>query len=445
LRQQNAPLAFLSPDVKRTLLARIEEIAAYGLMGLAFFAGFALLSWQALDPSLSVSQDLPIKNWLGRSGANFADFHMQLFGLASLPLFLTLGFWGYDSLRQKHLAVYGLRLVFLALGLICGAIMLGCLPRLGAWPLNTSLGGALGDTFIRLFAHFTGELSGLGKAFLAVPMAIMAAKSLMAAWVYKPKTSPKRKDAYGDFEKEEEVSLLSILWQYLHFKKQGFKEHINERMVKAEPRLSARPPLPEFTLPEFPFSSQREAQTHAPYGYAKAAPPEADYEDFLPAPAPRSLSQRPEFVQHPENVVSPATVPEFLERDQPLAAPPARPRFQGFDPRKDYEFPSLDIMADVKPSERHPSMSMEMLQENARMLEGVLDDFGVRGEIINVRPGPVVTLYELEPAAGVKSSRVIGLADDIARSMSAISARVAVVPGRNAIGIECPPPKCVVA
>ena len=79
-----------------------------------------------------------------------------------------------------------------------------------------------------------------------------------------------------------------------------------------------------------------------------------------------------------------------------------------------------------------------MLEQNARMLEGVLEDFGVRGEIIHVRPGPVVTLYELEPAPGIKSSRVIGLADDIARSMSAISARVAVVPGRNVIGIELP-------
>ncbi|WP_448153910.1 DNA translocase FtsK, partial [Lactiplantibacillus pentosus] len=77
----------------------------------------------------------------------------------------------------------------------------------------------------------------------------------------------------------------------------------------------------------------------------------------------------------------------------------------------------------------------------ARLLEGVLEDFGVRGEIINVKPGPVVTLYELEPAPGIKSSRVIGLADDIARSMSAIAARVAVIPGRNAIGIELPNPK----
>ena len=83
-------------------------------------------------------------------------------------------------------------------------------------------------------------------------------------------------------------------------------------------------------------------------------------------------------------------------------------------------------------------ISEDALEQNARLLEGVLDDFGVKGEIINVRPGPVVTLYELEPAPGIKSSRVIGLADDIARSMSAISARVAVVQGRNVIGIELP-------
>src|SRR5690606_16888326 len=83
-------------------------------------------------------------------------------------------------------------------------------------------------------------------------------------------------------------------------------------------------------------------------------------------------------------------------------------------------------------------LTQEQLEQNAGLLESVLEDFGVRGEIIHVRPGPVVTLYEFEPAPGVKSSRVIGLADDIARSMSALSARVAVVPGRNVIGIELP-------
>ncbi|MBB3999785.1 DNA segregation ATPase FtsK/SpoIIIE-like protein [Aureimonas pseudogalii] len=103
-----------------------------------------------------------------------------------------------------------------------------------------------------------------------------------------------------------------------------------------------------------------------------------------------------------------------------------------------FELPPIDLLSPPRPRTRDNSLTPEILQENARLLEGVLDDFGVKGEIIEVRPGPVVTLYELEPAPGIKSSRVIGLADDIARSMSAIAARVAVIPGKNAIGIELP-------
>ncbi|VFU07360.1 DNA-binding membrane protein required for chromosome resolution and partitioning (fragment) [Methylocella tundrae] len=105
--------------------------------------------------------------------------------------------------------------------------------------------------------------------------------------------------------------------------------------------------------------------------------------------------------------------------------------------RNDYVLPPLNMLAEPKKLVSN-QVSEDALGQNARLLEGVLEDFGVKGEIINVRPGPVVTLYELEPAPGIKSSRVIGLADDIARSMSAISARVAVVQGRNAIGIELP-------
>lgn len=102
-----------------------------------------------------------------------------------------------------------------------------------------------------------------------------------------------------------------------------------------------------------------------------------------------------------------------------------------------YELPPLGLLASPSTIVRNP-LSTEALEENARMLESVLDDYGVRGEIVAVRPGPVVTQYELEPAPGLKASRVIGLSDDIARSMSALSARVSTVPGRTVIGIELP-------
>jgi DNA segregation ATPase FtsK/SpoIIIE, S-DNA-T family len=104
-----------------------------------------------------------------------------------------------------------------------------------------------------------------------------------------------------------------------------------------------------------------------------------------------------------------------------------------------YEPPSLALLENPDTIQIHrPHLSDEALEENARMLESVLDDYGVKGEIVSVRPGPVVTMYELEPAPGLKASRVIGLADDIARSMSALSARVSTVPGRSVIGIELP-------
>ena len=151
--------------------------------------------------------------------------------------------------------------------------------------------------------------------------------------------------------------------------------------------------------------------------------------------------------------------PDALEAEQPGQAGPAAPSGVKIVPRKsaaaqgkraakagqreldlgnEYKLPPLDILSLPSRVNNEPKIDEEALEQNARLLETVLEDFGVKGQIVKVRPGPVVTLYELEPAPGTKSSRVIGLADDIARSMSAVSARVATVPGRNVIGIELP-------
>jgi S-DNA-T family DNA segregation ATPase FtsK/SpoIIIE len=128
------------------------------------------------------------------------------------------------------------------------------------------------------------------------------------------------------------------------------------------------------------------------------------------------------------------------DEEIPAARAPRRKAAPKAPARKSwFELPPVSVLTAPKASDRQP-LSKSDLDTNSRALEGVLGDFGVRGEIVKAHPGPVVTLYELEPAPGIKSSRVIGLSDDIARSMSALSARVAVVPGRNAIGIELPNP-----
>ncbi|MCO5090837.1 DNA translocase FtsK [Bosea sp. (in: a-proteobacteria)] len=140
----------------------------------------------------------------------------------------------------------------------------------------------------------------------------------------------------------------------------------------------------------------------------------------------------------------PPVVPEpVMAEPEPVPAEPApfraAPRLVTLPVAQDpgFQLPPIEFLAEP-PQAQGEAMPVETLQQNAGLLEGVLEDFNIRGEIVQACPGPVVTLYELEPAPGTKSSRVISLADDIARSMSAVSARVAVVQGKNAIGIELP-------
>ncbi|AQS49568.1 cell division protein FtsK [Thioclava nitratireducens] len=161
---------------------------------------------------------------------------------------------------------------------------------------------------------------------------------------------------------------------------------------------------------------------------------EEDVVPEIPASA-RGLDRQVIKQPEPKRVVQPAAKPAAPSR---RAIEEAQPKMTFEKPQTaPFEMPPLSLLTNPTTIQRH-QLSDEALEENARMLETVLDDYGVKGEIVSVRPGPVVTMYELEPAPGLKASRVIGLADDIARSMSALSARVSTVPGRSVIGIELP-------
>jgi S-DNA-T family DNA segregation ATPase FtsK/SpoIIIE len=156
------------------------------------------------------------------------------------------------------------------------------------------------------------------------------------------------------------------------------------------------------------------------------------------APQPvRHAAPQPQPQMHAEPAISPRVTPPAA-RPQPGTRATREAQGSLLDENRGFQLPELSLLAPPRHKGTSPEHAPERLEAMARKLESVLADFGVKGDIINVRPGPVVTLYELEPAPGIKSSRVISLADDIARSMSAISVRVAVVPGRNAIGIELP-------
>ncbi|MCT8158470.1 DNA translocase FtsK [Pseudoruegeria sp. SHC-113] len=201
----------------------------------------------------------------------------------------------------------------------------------------------------------------------------------------------------------------------------------------AEPVLRAPAPL---AVEDYGYQPDDVDDGYMPedYAYDEAPAPQT--------PAPGAVAQAPVA----NRVIPTAAVQKPVVQHAPRkpvqpsrqAQAEAQPALQ-LEPKSHpaYELPPLSLLRSPGTIQRH-HLSDEALEENARMLENVLDDYGVKGEIVSVRPGPVVTMYELEPAPGLKASRVIGLADDIARSMSALSARVSTVPGRSVIGIELP-------
>jgi S-DNA-T family DNA segregation ATPase FtsK/SpoIIIE len=412
----------------RALAAR-NGVRAGGIAILLLSAALvaSLATWHVDDPSLSYAVEAPAQNLLGAPGAVFADLAMQLLGLASLGFVLplvALG-WGLARLRRPR------RPILQALAWLGGAVLLSaalaCLPAFAAWPLPTGLGGAAGDLILRLPAWFFGDFSGgLYAAFcvlfggLSVGLLWSACLSRPTAFAEEPRSRAGRRSRH-DIEDEDEESVsggrlrlaAGILWHW------GLSAQalVRRRFARRAARMA-----------ELREAERNALRREPAFGPAGELDFEDDEEDEFDEPIADLVESRPARRSGQRPVAAPQA-----GRTKPTARP-ARPAAA---PDK-YELPPLELLAEPQQRRRDKSLDQNALMQNARLLESVLDDFGVRGEIINVRPGPVVTLYELEPAPGIKSSRVIGLADDIARSMSAISARVAVIPGKNAIGIELP-------
>ena len=367
----------------------------------ATLLALALATWSVHDPSLSHATNAPVRNVLGVSGAIVADLLIQLLGVAALALVLPIAIWGWRLATHRPLQRERIRLAFCVLAILLAAACTAALPRTPAWPLPVGLGGVVGDWMLRFPALLAGgTLSGLARAAVAI---VTGAGTLVcfaiAAGLGWRAGGRHVDDAVDDERERGSISLGWITHGFLSLK---------ARLARA---LKRRP------------------QARSPA--RRAAAPAHDRTE-------------PRFDESARATLQPQIEPEEDEEDEDETAPPARrkPKAPPRAPRKTtggYVLPPLELLAAPKAVGR-TVLSNDALQANAAALEGVLGDFGVRGEIINARPGPVVTLYELEPAPGIKSSRVIGLADDIARSMSALSARVAVVAGRNAIGIELPNP-----
>jgi S-DNA-T family DNA segregation ATPase FtsK/SpoIIIE len=402
-------LSFLPDALRDALHRRVREFGGLALIAAATLLALALATWSVQDPSLSHATNKPVHNMLGLPGAIVGDLLTQLFGIAALAWVLPLAIWGWRLASHRPLRRERTRLLFWLIGIVLATAFAACLPRTASWPLPAGLGGVIGDWVLRLPTMLAGgTLAGATRMIVTITAGVGTLICIAIAagfgWHGEAADSDEEEDeeeeeAADEADKDERTS-ISLGW-------------ITHEFLSLKARLKL-------------FFSRRKTARAAADRDAAAA--RSRFDDSARATlAPDLDGEEDEEAVDEEEDEAPAP------RKPKAAAKPARKSSGG------YVLPPLELLAAPKATGR-AVLSAEALQTNAAALEGVLGDFGVRGEIINARPGPVVTLYELEPAPGIKSSRVIGLADDIARSMSALSARVAVVAGRNAIGIELPNP-----
>jgi DNA segregation ATPase FtsK/SpoIIIE, S-DNA-T family len=373
-----------SPTIRALIQQRSAELTGLvlGLLGLALLV--ALACYDPRDPSLNTASSRHTSNLAGPLGAIMADLLLQGFGLAGALPGVAMLTWAWRIASRRGLGSLAARLAALLAGLPEVAAVLATLPmppRL-AWPTGAGLGGAIGRLLARAgldAGH--GVLGPVGSAMIwTMGLALAVSLTLLA------------------------LGLSASEWRTAG------------RGIRRAARFTVRRRwrMPSVRAPQFPGWLSRRRNADASVARRE---PEVAIRVVPPMEDPPAIVTRP-----PHPVVSPARRP----RQESLPLPEAG-----------WRFPSLSLL---KPPPAHATSgpSEDALQANARLLESVLSDYGVQGSIVEIRPGPVVTLYELEPAPGIRSARVIGLADDVARSLSVTAVRIATVPGRNVIGIEVP-------
>ncbi len=377
--------------IMEALRRRLTEGAGVLLVFASLLLAVTLASFDHNDPSLSHAITGPVKNIAGPMGAVVADVLLQAVGLAAGLLPAVLLAWAFRLLLNRGVTQLTLRSALLLPLLVLGAIALTLIPPGAHWPIRAGLGGIVGLMGLDVLSHMGAPRPALamGAAALAGLLLLYVLGLTLEDWALIGRGAGRAARVSG----RGGLALgRTSLW-------------LRARLARVREKPVVRP------------------RKEPALGDAVETPSEnplADEDAVEMPPRPRTVA----------DVVPAKKTPSERRRQRQTAL--------DLGPGGQHVLPPIDLLTEPPVSSRTTVVNEEALQQNARMLETVLEDFGVRGQIVKVRPGPVVTLYELEPAPGIKASRIIGLADDIARSMSAVSVRVAVVPGRSVIGIELP-------
>ena len=351
-------------------------VGAYGLG--------AVVTYSPEDPSLNTAANGATHNIFGGPGAMLADLSIQILGAAAPLAFAALLAAGVMRIMRRQLVarINGRRILVSLIGILLLAAAASVIPTPEGWPLAVGFGGLLGDGMAGFIA---GMASMPGLPFPHILTGIVCAIGGIVAtgWAFQIRGEDVKNAAQVAQRAAQggaQVTQRAI----------GYVQEKARRPVEDETRRITQQETPRI-----------------PRAARPARPPQAPRAEDAPR----------------------------RERPQPKPAKKEKPH-ASFHFGREFELPDTDLL--TTPKQRSTQHDPQTLHAMSRQLETVLADFGVQGEVLSARPGPVVTLFEFEPAAGVKSSRVIGLSDDIARTMNATAARVAVIPGRNAIGIELP-------
>ena len=491
---RSSVLGIQESDGRLARFIRRNLIVGIGVVLIVIAAAFAasLATWSIKDPSLSHATNSPVRNVMGIPGAIFADLTIQIIGIASVFFVLPILIWGWRLVTDQGTKVSIRHIAAWLIGTVLVAASVSTLPTPETWPLPTALGGLVGGAVAKLVTELAnnlppdlqnlGALVGSGLPALTL---LAYAIGLINIQTRRPKLDfdqstvkdYQSESLLDDFEDEKDEDLSTITGAFYHWiymirsflfrmlvpsflhkylkksKDNSFKKTLFGSLFRRVNPFSHNDGLDDLYL-DTPAnqdgkfttaSNNREVEGNgnniADGKYTEGQAPLLGGLDRNSRLIPAGYSTATEGGLKTGNIEHGTKKSRIIPQAK---APKPSDRFlseaqQSFFPRaEEFELPQLNLLIQPEPKSKGNLLSPDVLDQNARILESVLEDFGIRGEISKVRPGPVVTLYELEPAPGIKTSRVISLADDIARSMSAISARVAVIPGKNAIGIELP-------
>jgi len=376
--------------------------------GAGVFICGSVASYAPTDPSWNAATDTAVQNLFGQPGAVFADVARQSLGWSSWTAGVALMMGGAMRsvlIGTPKISRWVMGTAFIPLSAACFSSW----PVPVSWPLAAGLGGVTGDTLINL-------------AEMPFKALLMPAPRAMAGFVCGAAAFFFASRALGF--RSSDARLLQHAAASSAVKSARGARGVGGAFAGFLSRFRRNPELDQYEDDGTEVIIADDDYDMSPSRFFAG-----DDEDEYAADADNDAFEDDEDI-------APIERPAPVLRDSKPKRGKNMPKIRRNVRRKSGKLPSLDLLND--PPQSRTAVDEDALLAKAARLAEVLQEFGVRGRIKEVRPGPVVTLFEMEPAAGVKSARVISLADDIARSMSATSARLAVIPGKNAIGIELP-------